>query len=55
VSPAPAAGTDRLIQESERLRAWLSGTAASLAQYAEDLITEGRILREEEDDDQPGE
>lgn len=47
--------TDDLIADAERLRAWLSGTAASLTQYAEDLIGQARTLREEEDREHPGE
>lgn len=50
--PNPA--TDHLIRESERLRAWLSDTAADISRFAENLAGEARSIREEMSRDDPG-
>jgi hypothetical protein len=48
--------TDRLVAESERLRAWLSNMAGELRTFTEELDHEVRELRKGDGyDDDPGE
>lgn len=47
--------TDQLVAESERLRKWLLTISAGLRTFSDELAAEARALREEEDDDKPGE
>jgi hypothetical protein len=46
--------TDALVAESERLRLWLEDISAGLGTFSAKLAEETRLLREEEDDDEPG-
>lgn len=47
--------TDRVVAESERLRNLLMGMSADLRTFSDELADEARALREEDEDDQPGE
>jgi hypothetical protein len=47
--------TDQLVAESERLRLWLLSISAGLRTFSDELEAEAHALREETEDDQPGE